>query len=362
MKVGVTYTLRNAAPAKWAKPWPQFYGEALDHIAEIDRLGFNSINFTEHHFDPDGYNPSIVVMMTAVALRTSRALIGQNILQLPYHHPVRIAEDFATIDILSGGRVTLHAGQGGGPFDDEFRAFGINPKFRPSLKEEGLDIIRKCWTEEVFSYHGKRWHLEDVRVYPKPLQKPHPPIYTTANSDTSMDRAARMGLNASGEIRSGRFALGDKEIWEDWTRRWHAALAKYGRRPEDFQTNTFGTMFVTDDPEREWAKHREAILYTTTYRRFDGNQPYIRRYGTPPETPEDLPGWQTFFRTPDDAVKHLRDCFGNAAPSEILVSADRPGIPFSDTVEYMRLFAEKVMPKLLDLPVGTLEPASSSAH
>jgi alkanesulfonate monooxygenase SsuD/methylene tetrahydromethanopterin reductase-like flavin-dependent oxidoreductase (luciferase family) len=355
MKIGVTYSLRNPPHPQWFKPWPDYYSQALDHMAEMDRLGFHSINFTEHHFDPDGYNPSVLVMMTAVALRTKRAMIGQNILQLPYHHPVRLAEDLATIDILSNGRVTLQAGQVGAPFDDEFRALGLNPKERPSRTEEGMDIIRKCWTEEVFSYAGRRWQLQDVRVYPKPLQKPHPPMYLVTQTDASMDRAARMGFHACGQGGSGpTAALGDKAVWQAWRRRWHAALPKHGRKPEDFKTNTFGTCFITDDPEKAWAKHREAILYAATYRRFNGTQPYLRRYGggRALDKPEDLPGWQTYFRTPAECVRHLRETFSESAPDELLISADRAGMPWEDTLEYLRLFAEKVLPQLQDLPLA----------
>jgi alkanesulfonate monooxygenase SsuD/methylene tetrahydromethanopterin reductase-like flavin-dependent oxidoreductase (luciferase family) len=200
-------------------------------------------------------------------------MTGQNILQLPYHHPVRLAEDLVTIDILSNGRVAPQAGQAGAPFDDEFRALGLNPKQRPSRTEEGMDMVRKCWTEEVFSYEGRHWQLQDVRVYPKPLQKPHPPMYLVAQTDASTGRAARMGFHACGQGGSGpTAALGDKAVWQAWLRRWHAALAKYGRKPEDFKTNTFGTCFITGAPEKVWAKH-EAILYTAAYRRFNGIQP-----------------------------------------------------------------------------------------
>src|SRR5579871_6855210 len=160
MKIGLLYFLRNPTKPGWFKPWPEYYAEALDHIAEMDRLGFSSITFTEHHGDPDGYNPSMMVIMTAVALRTKQAMIGQNILEMPHHHPVRLAEDLATIDILSGGRVMLCAGQAGWAFDSEFRAFGMNPKERPSRLEEGMDVVRKCFTEEVFSYEGRRWKLQ----------------------------------------------------------------------------------------------------------------------------------------------------------------------------------------------------------
>src|SRR5579884_3002034 len=113
MKVGLHYTLRNPPFPKWFKPWPDYYAEALDHIAAMDQLGYDSAVFAEHHGDTDGHNPSMLVTLTAVAMRTRRLRMGPNIMQMPYHHPVRLAEDFATLDILSGGRAMLLAGEAG---------------------------------------------------------------------------------------------------------------------------------------------------------------------------------------------------------------------------------------------------------
>lgn len=351
MKIGLLYDLRNPPVEKWFIPWPQYYQQALEHIAEMDRIGFDEVAFCEHHGDPDGYNPSMMVMMTAVAMKTSRVTIGQNILEFPQHHPVRLAEDLATIDILSHGRVELDAGEAGWAFDSEFRALGINPRHRPSRLEEGLDIVRRCWTEDVFSYAGRRFTLQDVRVYPKPLQTPHPPIFATTNGEASMDRVARLGFNACCQGGGGQVTLGDRQLWQVWRERWRTALAKYGGQPQDFRVNTYGTCFVTDDPEKAWAKHRESIFYAMAYRRHDGLQPYIGRWATPPEKPEDLPGWQTTFRTPEDTVKHLRETFGDAAPDMLLLMATRPGIPWEDATEYHHNFATKVLPQVRDLPV-----------
>ena len=96
MRIGIFYDIRN--PQRWFKPFPQFYAETLDHMQAMDELGFDAINVTEHHFDEDGYCPSVLLWNAVAAARTRRALLGQEILVLPLHHPVRIAEDLATID------------------------------------------------------------------------------------------------------------------------------------------------------------------------------------------------------------------------------------------------------------------------
>ena len=108
MRIGIFYDIRN--PQRWFKPFPQFYAETLEHMQAMDELGFEAINVTEHHFDDDGYCPSVLLWNAAAAARTRRALLGQEILVLPLHHPVRIAEDLATIDNLSNGRAWLRVG------------------------------------------------------------------------------------------------------------------------------------------------------------------------------------------------------------------------------------------------------------
>ena len=351
MKFGVHYVLRNPARAEWFKPWPSYYAELMEHLTEVDRLGYSSVNFAEHHFDPDGYNNSMIAVMTMAALNTQNCQIGQNILLLPQYHPVRLAEDLATIDIISGGRVTLNAGQVGEAFDDEFLAYGINPRYRPSLLEEGLDIIRRSWTEERFSFVGKRWNLKDVCVYPKPLQKPHPPMFTTTSSDASLERAARMGVGACARGGAGT-APGDKAMWQVWRQKWHSALARYGRKPDEVGTNTFGQLYVTDDPEREWHKHKDAILYRRYYTRFNGTRPYAQMHLGENDTPkpEDLRDWESVFLTPEETIRRMRETWGESAPDEVRITSDNPGIPLADTIEYLRNFAEKVMPHLQELP------------
>ncbi len=129
---------------------------------------------SEHHFLEDGYLPSLLPIAAAAAARTKRLLIGTSVLLLPFHNALRVAEDAAVVDIISGGRFML--GVGLGYRLEEFRTFGVPVKERVARLEEGLEVIRRAWTQERVTFHGRYYHLDGVTVTPKPVQQPHPPI------------------------------------------------------------------------------------------------------------------------------------------------------------------------------------------
>jgi probable F420-dependent oxidoreductase len=156
-----------------------------------EQVGFEAILVGEHHQHRDGFLPSPLIVSTAIAARTETIRIGTGILLLPLYHPVHVAEDAATLDIISKGRLILGLGMGYQAGD--FGAFGLPLSQRVSRLEEGIDIIRACWTQETFSYHGKRFRLDNVGIYPKPVQRPHPPIWVGAMADDSIKRAAQYG-------------------------------------------------------------------------------------------------------------------------------------------------------------------------
>lgn len=168
MTLGVLCVFRNPSQPSYFEPWSEFYGGGLEHIEEMERLGFDAVNFAEHHGDPDGYNP------------------------------VLLAEQLAVLDILSGRRIHTGFGQVRQTFNVEFPMLGVNPKHRPLLFEGGLEIIRRGWADDdPFDYRGKRYNLDGVWINPEPLQDLHPPMYVVApfSSPPAMDRVARMGLD-----------------------------------------------------------------------------------------------------------------------------------------------------------------------
>ena len=170
-------------------------GEDLDRsidevIAEAqlaESCGFDSCFFGEHHQDMDGFLPSPLIVATAVAARTTRLNVGTSVILLPLHHPVRVAEDVITLDLVSKGRVILGVGVGYQPAD--FRAFNVPMEHRAALFEEGVEILRKCWAGEPFSFRGKHYTLEDVQIRPRPFQRPGPPLWIGASVTAAVRRA-----------------------------------------------------------------------------------------------------------------------------------------------------------------------------
>jgi alkanesulfonate monooxygenase SsuD/methylene tetrahydromethanopterin reductase-like flavin-dependent oxidoreductase (luciferase family) len=348
MKFGVLLDLRNSARAEWFIPWPELYAGALDHMVELEHIGFDAVSLCEHHADPEGYNPGPITTLAAALTRTKTLRVGTNITQLPFHHPVLFAEEVTTLDIISGGRVDIGLGQVGRAFDMEFELLGFNPRQRGTRFDEILQIMLRAWSEdEPFDFQGKHFDLKGVWVYPKPLQRPHPPVWVVAQAEASMERAARLGLGAGGP--GGGFTSIASPTWRGWLAQWHAALARYGRAPESTPTNIFVTSFITDDPEKAWATHRLGIMEHFNYVR-DGKYAYSTMFGgEPPQTPEDLPNWQHIFLTAEDAIERYKAAYAGAAPSEIHVLGRRFGMSWDESAVYLRNFAERVMPALREL-------------
>src|SRR5258705_291931 len=172
-------------------------GEHLDRcidevIAEAqlaEANGFDSCFFGEHHQDHDGFLPSPLIVATAVAARTTRLRVGTSVILLPLHHPVHVAEDVITLDLVSKGRVTLGVGIGYQPAD--FRAFSVPMEDRAGRFEESIEILRRCWAGEPFSFRGKHYTLEDVQIRPRPYQKSGPPLWIGASIDAAARHAGR---------------------------------------------------------------------------------------------------------------------------------------------------------------------------
>jgi probable F420-dependent oxidoreductase len=165
--------------------------EAIAEAELAEACGFHGFFFGEHHQDRDGFLPSPLIVCSVVAARTKRIQIGTSVLLLPLHHPLRVAEDVATLDIISGGRMAL--GIGLGYQDADFRAFGVEKKHRVGRFEEAIEILQKSWSGERFSYKGRHFNIDDVQVLPRPIQQPRPPLWLGAWVPAAIERAGRLG-------------------------------------------------------------------------------------------------------------------------------------------------------------------------
>jgi alkanesulfonate monooxygenase SsuD/methylene tetrahydromethanopterin reductase-like flavin-dependent oxidoreductase (luciferase family) len=191
MQLIVTMGIRNL-PSR-PRPLPQLYGEYLEEAVLAERLGFDAVWASEHHFSEDAWNPSPLTFLAAVAARTERVRIGTYVLLLPLHNPVRVAEDIAVLDNLSGGRVDLAVGVGSAAA--EFRTFGIPFRERLGRTFEALRIIERCFAGEQFTHRGKYYAFTDVRMTTTPVQKPGPPIWVASMGEQSVARTARRGYH-----------------------------------------------------------------------------------------------------------------------------------------------------------------------
>jgi alkanesulfonate monooxygenase SsuD/methylene tetrahydromethanopterin reductase-like flavin-dependent oxidoreductase (luciferase family) len=195
----------------------QGFRDFIDYNVEAEALGYASTFVVEHHFTGFGQVSATLNLLTFVAARTATLRLGTAVIVLPWHNPVLLAEQAATIDLLSGGR--LEFGVGKGYRANEFASFCIPIEEADARFEESLSVIVKSWTsEQRFSHHGRFWKFEDIVVEPPTRQKPHPPIWMAAGQPDSIRKVARRGYRllldqfASMALTIERFKIYQAEV------------------------------------------------------------------------------------------------------------------------------------------------------
>jgi len=169
------------------------YQDILAQIELGDELGFDTAWLGELHFVPSfSCLASPLMILAAAAQRTKRIRLGTAVTLLPLHNPVKMAEDAATLDVLSNGRLEFGVGRGAAPV--YFAGYNVPQEESRERFEESLEIILKAWTSDRLSYEGKYFRVQDVRLTPQPVQKPHPPIRIAANSPDTFVIAGQLGL------------------------------------------------------------------------------------------------------------------------------------------------------------------------
>ncbi len=172
----------------------QGFRDYLDFNIEAEALGFHSSFSVEHHFTGWNQVSATLMLLMALAMRTKTLRLGTAVMVLPWHNPVLLAEQAATLDLVSDGR--LDFGIGKGYRHSEFNGFQIAPEEAEARFEEAIELIARAWTTRTrFSHHGRFWHFEDIVVEPPPAQSPHPPFWVAAGNPHSIKRAAARGFN-----------------------------------------------------------------------------------------------------------------------------------------------------------------------
>jgi natural product biosynthesis luciferase-like monooxygenase protein len=167
------------------------YAQALEETRLAEAVGFDAVWLAEHHFSAYGICPSLGVLAAALARETHRVRLGTSVVIAPFAHPLRIAEEWAMVDILSGGRLEFGLGRGYQP--KEFVGLGISMEHTRERFDECMEVIRRAWTEEQVTFQGQFYQVPGVAVFPKPVQRPHPPLWTAAVSPDTYRLAAQRG-------------------------------------------------------------------------------------------------------------------------------------------------------------------------
>ncbi|MBA6413067.1 LLM class flavin-dependent oxidoreductase [Parahaliea sp. F7430] len=217
------------------------YDAALDMAVWAEEQGFDILQISEHHCSSDGYLPSPIVLASAMMARTKRIRLRFSLIILPLNNPLKLAEDLAVLDVISNGRIEVVFG--GGYVPEEFEMFGVDPKQRGALMEEGISTITEAWRGKPFQYQGRK-----ALVLPRPVQQPRPPLWLGGSSKVAARRAARLADN---------FYTPDESLYKVF----REEAIKLGRDPGPWSDIGTGFLAVADNPDSEWKRMAPFILH-----------------------------------------------------------------------------------------------------
>ncbi len=330
MKVSLAGAIRNHP--KHRLPLTQIYQEFLDLSVRAEELGFHRVWLSEHHLAEDEWNCAPMLVLAALARQTRRIRLGTYVMLLALHHPLKVAEEIATLDILSDGRFDLAVGAG--PMEVECQAFGIARSEAFARCYESLAVIQRFLTEESVTHHGKYYQFDNVAMTTKPVQKPHPPIFTTPMAGPqSWDRSAQRGYNVASALHA-----------HDW-KRYPELLAKYGFDRRNV-TIASGPLFVhvADSREQAFDEAEEAMHWAIEF--------YIRRGMPFPLAPMGefrkpqnaiAYGCPILAGTPKDVLEGLSR-YRNEPLDEIALQFNHPGMDQALAMRSLERFAREVLP------------------
>ena len=367
--------LKVGAELPWPLPRRHFeprvavdtYAEHLAAWEALDRLGYDGVGFNEHHTSPYGLMNSPNLMAAAAAQRTKRLrlLIYGNL--LPLHDPLRLAEELAMLDCLSNGRIVSGFARG---IPREYNVYRVPLSESRDRFEEAWEIIRRAWTEEAFSFSGKYWSYEDVAIWPRPVQQPHPPVWVpVSGSQETIEWAGRHDVPITPGL------VPTRGLREDIIRYYARCLAEHGHRITPDHLIIQASAYVADSKARAVA---EAGPYTLYFNRTlfshgnvseasrqreagylsAGSFDYVR-----PENMAAVSGSRDRFRgmtlesvardaeempwgTPSEVIERIIAAADHAGAGTVLINMNRGAMPHEMFMEQIRRFGTEVLPAL----------------
>jgi len=328
------------------------YDSGLEQMLAAEALGYTSVWIAEHHFNDYGLCPSPPVLASFVAARTTTLRLGMGVSLLPLHHPVDLAEELAVLDVVSGGRLDVGIGRGGTLQD--YRTFQSDRGDSRARVEEGIALMQRSWSGAPFDFQGRFHSAERLHVRPRPVQRPHPPLFIAANSEDSVLSAARLGL----PTLSSFFVPVDElqkrhRVYRD------AALAA-GRsltEIENLERRSWGMRVVHVAPD-----HDEALRATEApFMGYQRRMSVLRSDATGGSVPSSFDrsllrlrefrdyladGW-ALVGTPEEVRDGLRKYCDATGYERVLLVMALPGMEAGLALRSMRLFSDQIAPAML---------------
>lgn len=315
------------------------YQELLEQAIYGEELGFDSVWLRERHFNTiSGRNlwPSPLIIGSYLAAKTNRLRIGIGSRILSLDHPIHIAEDTATVDVISGGRLDFGIARVG-ENDLYQQGFGVPAEETRGRFEEGLDIILQAWTQPRLSYQGKYFQIPEVTLLPKPIQKPHPPVYVVGLSLESINMAARKGFPIF--IAAAQMV---PEVKKTQERYWKALEAAGHRRDQiEFPVNRF--IYVAETMAKAKTEMEEPFM--TFLNR--GTTSDIKEYFLRPDseiTYENLFKEACIFGDPDYCIRQIERLQKEIELKYLLCTFNYFTMDLKQSIKSMELFSKYVMP------------------
>jgi alkanesulfonate monooxygenase SsuD/methylene tetrahydromethanopterin reductase-like flavin-dependent oxidoreductase (luciferase family) len=356
------------------------YAEHLDAWEELDRLGYDGVGFNEHHCSPYGLMNSPNLLASAAAQRTKRLklLIYGNL--LPLHEPLRLAEELAMLDCLSGGRIISGFARG---IPREYQVHNVALAESRERFEEAYDIILKAWAEEVFSYQGKFWSYRDVAMWPRPVQNPPPIWIPIVSSQESIEFAASRNATITPGLIPGGLQL-------DIIRYFAKCLTRHGRQITPEHLSIGMSVYLADSKARAIEEYGPYHLYfnrtlfshgnfsETAKQRAAGYSASTSTDYVSPENRQAAEGRREDFRgmtmadirrladrlpwgTADEVTAKIIALAEATGAGTLQISLNRGAMPHEMFIEQIRRFAAEVLPKVQAHRVSVVPVAAAAS-
>jgi probable F420-dependent oxidoreductase len=311
----------------------RYYREALEEVTRAEELGFDSVWMEEHHSVTNHYWPSPLTVLAGFATRTSRMTLGTDIVVAAFHHPVRLAEDVAMLDVMSGGRFVLGIAIGYKP--DEFALYGVDLEKRGARFEEQLAIMQGLWTQEQIQFKGTYYALQG-RLEPKPVQQPHPPVWIGGWGDITLRRAATMADNwipgPTADLK--RLLAGRKQFLERRTAAGRAA-------PTEWPLTRDVIIADSDKRARELAEEHIMVAYRREYA-GGWRHPFID--SSIATDLERLMEDRFIIGGPEQCIAKIRRFVEQYGMTHLICRMFFPGMPHAHIMREIELISREVMP------------------